>query len=97
LNWIVHPKYSWITFEREAVYVVHTYQGIGIIDKTGRIVADAKYRKWIFCDEKIILQDDDTDMFGTINYEGKIIDPFIYSKIECIGGKLIKTPNKKQE
>jgi hypothetical protein len=95
MKWIIPPKYDWISSEHDNIYVVHANNSLGLIKPDGDVIAETVYRGFDFCGDKIIVFRG--DKYGTIDMDGKVIDPIIYSKIECLSGKLTKLINGKTE
>lgn len=90
LKLIIPVKYVGVSKdEAKNIYVIRNHEGLGLVNKDGRVLVETGYDSYYYCGDKIILSD--VGKFGTISLDGKIIDDFIYNKIECRGGVLIKT------
>lgn len=89
---IIPTKYYYIEPYQRDFFILHTMTTVGLAKLDGQIIAEAVYTKFEFCYDKIILRKG--NKFGTVNLEGKVIDPFIYSNIECQAEELVKEQEK---
>jgi hypothetical protein len=86
LKVIIYPKYNFISLIHPGFYIAHNDKSMDLINTDGELITQ-EIQQFNFCGQQIIIKKN--DMFGVIDFKGKVVVPFQTREITCSNEKSI--------